>query len=419
MFDFLRKLLGQKILNIYHLATAIVANLIYGFPSRKLNVIGVTGTDGKTTTVNLIASILQSAGRKTSFLSSINARIGSQEYDTGLHTTTPSPFLLQRLMRKMVAAGSEFCVLEVTSHALDQYRVWGIKFETAVLTNITSEHLDYHKTFEEYTGTKMRLFEKAKNCVIGENSLSSSALASSQRVVAYGLNPTSGIWADEIKEDFTGTTFLAHMPNPVLINLNLPGIFNVLNSLAAIGVGQVYDIKPVDVQAGLEKVGNVSGRLEQISEGQNFYAMVDFAHTANALRNLLTFLRSKIKGRVIVVFGCAGERDAQKRPEMGKAADELADIIVITREDNRSEDIHKICEAVASGIAKKQLNKDYFIIPDRREAIRFALNRAGSGDLVVATGKGHEQSLNIDGRETPWDDRVVMREEIQQIVNRK
>ena len=419
MKEFLRKILGQRLINYYHLATAIVANLIYGFPSRKFRVVGVTGTDGKTTTVNLIASILQTAGHKTSFLSSINARIGSREYDTGLHTTTPSPFLLQRLMKKMAAAGSEFCVLEVTSHALDQYRVWGIKFETAVLTNITPEHLDYHKTFSEYARAKIKLFRNAEYGILNTEGQNDS-IPKNIKIITYGALPKAQIWADQISEDLRSTKFVCHIPNSTFsIQSNLPGRFNTLNSLAAIGVGQVYNIKPDAMKAGLEKVKNVSGRLELISEGQSFYAMVDFAHTANALRNLLSFLRPKIKGRLIVVFGCAGERDVQKRPEMGKVADELADVIVITREDNRSEDIHKICEAIAGGITRKNLNQGYFIIPDRREAIRFALNQATAGDLVVATGKGHEQSLNIDGREMPWDDRLVMREELKKVVSYK
>ena len=417
--NFLRKLFGQRILNIYHLATAIVANLIYGFPSRKLRVIGVTGTDGKTTTVNLIASILQTAGHKTSFLSSINARIGSREYDTGLHTTTPSPFLLQRLMKKMAAAGSEFCVLEVTSHALDQYRVWGIRFEIAVLTNITPEHLDYHKTFAEYARVKIKLFSNAESGILNAEDQNDS-IPKSIKIVTYGAPPKAQIWADQISEDLRSTKFVCHIPNSTFsIQSNLPGRFNILNSLAAIGVGQLYNIKPDAMKAGLEKVKNVSGRLQLISEGQSFYAMVDFAHTANALRNLLGFLRPKIGGKIIVVFGCAGERDVKKRPEMGKVADELADIIIITREDNRSEDIHKICEAVAAGITRKQLNQGYFIIPDRREAIRFALRHVGHQDLVVATGKGHEQSLNIDGKEVPWDDRSVMREELKKVVSHK
>lgn len=454
MKDFFRKLFGQKLINFYHLCQAVLANFIYGFPSRKLKVIGVTGTDGKTTTVNLIASILQAAGHKTSFLSTINAQIGERIFDTGLHTTTPSPFLLQKLLRQMVVSGSKFAVLEVTSHALDQFRTWGIVFETAVLTNITPEHLDYHETFEEYAKAKMRMFRNVEYRIVNmedSTSLRLSPLACRtgrspgervsfrfpsprdgeglrERLQTYGLTAKAKIWADHIKEDLKSTDFICHIENSTLrlrsgqaynIHLNLPGQFNVLNALAAICVGQIYQIPQSAVILGLEHVHSIPGRMEYIDEGQNFLAIVDFAHTPNALRALTTFSRPRISGQLILVFGAAGERDPFKRPEMGKVADEFADIIVITREDNRSESAEKICKQIASGIRRKKLNHDYFIIPDRHEAIRFAFSKAKQGDIVIVTGKGHEQSLNIDGKETPWDDRKVMREELKKAVSSK
>ncbi|MDP3741100.1 MAG: UDP-N-acetylmuramoyl-L-alanyl-D-glutamate--2,6-diaminopimelate ligase [bacterium] len=407
--DFLRRLLGQRRINLYHLVAAIAANLIYGFPSRKLKVIGVTGTDGKTTTVNLIASVLKQGGKKVSFLSSINAQIGEQTFDTGLHTTTPSSFLLQKLLAKMVRAGSDFAVLEVTSHALDQHRVWGIDFQTAVLTNITPEHLDYHKTFEEYSATKMKLFKNVEYGVVNND-----FLGSKQRFTTYGLDSKAQIWADEITEDLQSTNFSVNILNSKFkIHLQLPGKFNVLNALAAISVGQIYKIPKEDMISGLLAVKSIPGRMEYIEEGQDFLAMVDFAHTPNALKNLLSFVRAKIAGKIVLVFGSAGERDAQKRPEMGKVAAEFADMIVITREDNRSEKVEKISEQIISGMGQKIRDRDYFVIPDRREALRFALQKARKSDIVVITGKGHEQSLNIDGQETPWDDRRVMREELR------
>lgn len=437
MKDFLRKLFGQKLINIYHLGQAILANLIYNFPSRKLRVIGVTGTDGKTTTVNLIASVLQEAGYKTSFLSSINAQIGDKVFDTGLHTTTPSSFLLQKLLRKMADAGSEFVVLEVTSHALDQYRTWGIRFETAVLTNITPEHLDYHKTFEQYLEAKLKLLNNAANLVLPHD-FPLSALGGRERIGVrgekrnFGLDAKAQIWADNIQEDLKSTGFVAHAPPsssppyPLTLgkgkgggemrgSLRLPGKFNVLNALAAICVAQIYKLPSEKTIAGLEKVSSIPGRTEYLDEGQNFLAMVDFAHTANALQTLLRFVRPHISGQLILVFGAAGERDPYKRPEMGKVADELADLVIITREDNRSEKVEKICKEIAIGLKKKRLNQDYFIIPDRREAISFALAKAKRDDIVVVTGKGHEQSLNIDGQEVSWDDRKVIREELKAI----
>ena len=417
MIDFFRKLLGQKNLNYYHLAAAVAANLIYGFPSRKLRVIGVTGTDGKTTTVNLIASILTEAGLAVSFLSTINARIGDKEYDTGLHTTTPSPFLLQKLLSQMVKNGSRYAVLEVTSHALDQFRTWGINFETAVVTNITHEHLDYHKTYEEYVRAKAKLFKNVEYGILNVDDKSFEYLNNSPRTsLTYGLTPNADIWAEEIKEDFKTVDFTAHILNSTFhIHLPLPGRFNVYNALAAICVGSIYKVPREAMQKGLQKVSAIPGRMEFIDEGQNFYAMVDFAHTPNALRALLSFLRPKISGKIIVVFGAAGERDSAKRPLMGLSADEFADLIILTREDNRSEYILEICKQIASGIQKKVRGRDYFVIPDRREALGFALKQARGGDLVVICGKGHEQSLNIDGAEIHWDDRTVMREELEKL----
>lgn len=415
---FLRKLFGQRILNYYHLGQAFLANLFYGFPSRRLTVIGVTGTDGKTTTVNLTAQILRRAGFTTALLSTVSAQIGGQTFDTGFHTTTPSPFLLQKFLRQMVLAGAQFAVLEVTSHALDQNRVWGIKFDTAVLTNLTPEHLDYHQTFEEYERAKTRIFSGAKHRVVNHNSPTLPLILKGGvgELLTFGLSSTADIWAHNIKEDLTSTAFQVHIRDSKFeVSLNMPGNFNVLNALAALAVGQIYNVSHEAIIKGLAEAEGVPGRMEFIEEGQDFKVLVDFAHTENALRNLLEFLRSKILGRIILVFGAAGERDRLKRPKMGQVADELADLVIITREDNRSEDVLAIAQAIAGGTSRKKFNQDYFIIPDRRSAVRSALAQARPGDLVALTGKGHEQSLNIDGIETVWDDRKVAREELKKI----
>lgn len=432
MKELIRKILGQRIINYYHLAQAILANFIYGFPSKRLHVIGVTGTDGKTTTVNMIAVVLKEAEMKVSFLSTINAEIGEEKFDTGLHTTTPSPFLLQKLLRKMVKAGSKYAVLEVTSHALDQFRTWGIKFETAVLTNITHEHLDYHKTYEEYAEAKARLFRNVKNAVLNADDQSLGYLTPALsdlprrragigegervRLLTYGFS-NADIWADHIEETLTHTKSIAHaLSEEHGILLNLPGKFNVSNALAAIAVGQVYDMTLESISSALGKVKSIPGRLELFVEGQEFQAMVDFAHTPNALEKLLSFLRPLVWGKIIAVFGAAGERDQSKRPKMGAVADKYADMIVITREDNRSEDVMEISQEIAEGIRRKHLDKDYYIIPDRREALRFALSKAQKGDMVVICGKGHERSLNIDGKEIEWSDREEMKRLLRELA---
>ena len=435
MLDFFRKILGQRLLNHYHLVCAILANIVYGFPSRKLGVIGVTGTDGKTTTVNMIASILRAGGSNTAHLSTVNAQIGEKIYDTGLHTTTPSSFLLQKLMRRAVIAGSKYFVLEVTSHALDQHRTWGIRFETAVLTNVSHEHLDYHKDLESYMAAKARLFKNVEYRILNmddesfgffSNTLTSPSLVPARggeiTLFTYGFTENAKIWADSIQESLLRTRFVAHTDAAEIpIGLNLPAKFNVYNALAAIAVGAIYNVPPNAMAAGLEKVKGIPGRMEFLTppsfpphqgEGR-IPVLIDFAHTPNAIEKLMEFLRPKITGRIIHVFGSAGERDRTKRPLMGEASDKSADIMILTREDNRSESAVKICEEIATGIKGKQRDKEYFIIPDRREAIKFALGQAqGSDDLVVITGKGHEQSLNIDGKETSWDDREIVREAV-------
>src|SRR3989338_28156 len=423
MLDFFRKILGQKTLNIYHLATAVVANLIFGFPSRKLRVIGVTGTDGKTTTVNMIAKILQTAGHATGFLSTINAQIGGKMIDTGLHTTTPSPFLVQRILGQMVSAGAEFAVLEVTSHSLDQFRTWGIHFETAVLTNITHEHLDYHQPRTRYTSAKFRLLRNAARQSEGtlifnrdDRSYSEAATIAAPRVITFGLTNAASVWASDIETDLHSARFIAHTPGGQFpIALNLPGEFNVKNALAAIAVGLRYNLKEKAITQGLAELLGLAGRMEFFPTKKDFAAVVDFPPTPTAPRDLLAFLRPQVKGRLVAVFGAAGERDRTKRPEMGTVADQYADVVVLTREDNRSENAQKICEEIRKGIARKTDGRDLFIIPDRRQAIAFALKSGKNGDLVVITGNGHEQSLNVDGRELMWDDRRVVAEELAKI----
>ncbi len=439
MLDLFRKILGQRVLNYYHLVCAILANIVYGFPSRKLRVIGVTGTDGKTTTVNMIASVLRTAGFKTAHLSTVDAQIGEKIYDTGLHTTTPSSFLLQKLMRRAVIAGSKYFVLEVTSHALDQHRTWGIRFETAVLTNVSHEHLDYHKDLQSYMAAKARLFQNVEYRILNMDDQSfeffstlTPTLSRTGRggVLTYGLSKASEVWADNILESLTQTKFTAHfLDEHMLVTLNFPGKFNVYNALAAVAVGRIYNVLPNAMVTGLEKVKGIPGRMEFLTppsfpartpqaggpppqgEGR-IPVLVDFAHTPNAIEKLMEFLRPKIAGQIIHVFGSAGERDASKRPLMGEAADRYADIIILTREDNRRENVEDICEEIAKGIKGKKRGEEYYIIADRREAIKKGLELAGQNDLVVITGKGHEQSLNIDGQETPWDDRKVAREAI-------
>src|SRR3989339_221107 len=343
----------QKIKNIYHLLQAILANIWYGFPSHKLKVIGVTGTDGKTTTTHLIAHILKTAGKKVSFVSTFYASIGGQESDIGFHVTTPSPFALQKLLKRSANHNDEYFVLETTSHAIDQNRIWGIKYEIGVITNITHEHLDYHKNFEEYKNTK------------------------------FGIKNTNKI-ASVVKK----------LPNLTT--------FNQYNYSSAYAVCEKLRLSDEIILKAMETFQLPKGRLD-LMYNEDFKIIIDFAHTPNAFLELLPAVRKlyfKKGGRLIHVFGSAGLRDFTKRSLMGEVSSKFSDVIFLTEEDFRTEDLKKICEQIASGIK----NKKYEIILDRQKAIDQAIKIAKTNDVVVLTGKGHEKSLCRGKTEEPWDE---------------
>ncbi len=396
------------VINWYHLIGAIFANVYYGFPSRKLIVIGVTGTDGKTTTCNLIYSILKAAGKEAGLISTINAIIGDKEYETGFHVTSPDPFSLQRFLRLMVDKGCQYAVLEVTSHALDQNRVWGIHFQVGVVTNVTREHLDYHKTYENYLKTKGLLIKWADKAVLNADDGSFEYLKTlKEKAVTYSLK------------------------NPVVIpfKLNLPGEYNISNALAASAAAVCLGINSAAIRKGLENLTDLPGRFEEINEGQDFKVIVDFAHTPNALENVLTEVvkRKSSTSRIILVFGCAGLRDTTKRPMMGEISGRLADLSILTAEDPRTEDVNRIIGEIAEGsrragameltnrrVSEANGIKHGFIIEtDRKEAIRRAINRARAGDWVLITGKGHEKSMCFGEVEFPWSDQEEVRQALR------
>ncbi len=386
---FLKAILPQEEINtFYHLPMAFLANIIYGFPTRELRVIGITGTDGKSTTTNMIYQILKAAGKAVSMVSTINATVAGKSYNTGFHVTSPDPFAVQKFAREALNCGDEYLVLEVTSHALDQYRFWGVKLNIGVITNITHEHLDYHQTFKNYLVAKLKLLEQVEFAIINQN-IKNYASELKGKIVTFGL----------LSGDFN--------QQDIKINLKIPGDYNIENALCSLAVAFVLGIDKKIAQKALENFKGIKGRMEEIKNRKNIKIVVDFAHTPNALEQALKTLRKDTKGRLIAVFGSAGKRDVEKRSLMGQIAGRLADISIITAEDPRGE-LEIISQQIVQGIKKAGgvMDKNIFVLEDRGEAIDFAINRiAKAGDTVGIFGKGHERAMNLDGRsEIPWSD---------------
>ncbi len=397
----------QKAKNVYHLFIAVFANTWFLFPSKSITIIGVTGTDGKTTTVSLIYHILKSSGLKASMISSVEAMINNKKYSLPFHVTTLPPFALQKFIKmaclpagrtiskNKIRKGKNYLVLEVTSHALDQFRVFGTKFDIGVITNVSREHLDYHKTYEEYVEAKLRLFEMSKIAVLNKDDRSFKSikpklkkLGKIDRVVTYGMGSASDI-----------------NPNNFKFDSKLFGDFNKYNILAGGAVARLLSIKDEKIREAILSFEAPIGRQEIVYD-KNFKIMIDFAHTPNSFNEILNSLRKNFKGRIIHVFGSAGQRDRSKRPQMGKISSNYSDIMVITAEDPRSESIEKITEDILSAVkdSRKRIGKTIFKIPDRQEAIDRAIGMARNNDLVLITGKAHETSMNLGRGEEPWSE---------------
>ncbi len=396
----------------------------HGFPARQLTMVGVTGTDGKTTTANLIYHILRASGRRVGMISTVNAVIGEETIDTGLHTTTPDAPDVQRLLAQMVAAGTDVCVLEVTSHGLAQHRVAACDFDVALVTNITHEHLDIHGTLEAYQAAKASLFQGLmagyrkpgvdKIAVLnrGDSSFEYLRSYSADVKLAYNVGKPGDVIADNLAQSADRTRFDVESPYGCFpMETGLLGIFNVFNVLAAAATALALGVEPKAIQEGVAAVGSIPGRMERVDRGQPFTAIVDFAHTPNSLRRALETARALAAGgRVITVFGCAGLRDVEKRPIMGRIAAELADYSILTAEDPRTEDLDAIIEAIAEGCREGGgvEGQTFERVPDRGAALARAVELARPGDVVIACGKGHEQSMCFGETEYPWDDREAL-----------
>lgn len=409
-------------------AVGYLAAAYHDFPSRKLVVIGVTGTDGKTTTSTLIHRII---GKSAGLISTIAADIGGQSLDTGLHVTTPGAPQIQSLLAQMVANGLKVAVLEMTSHGLAQGRLNGVDLDVAVLTNVTHEHLDYHGTFENYRAAKGRMFQmlsqsyrkqgQPKISIINADDPSAGYFKAfpADRVLTYAIqDETADYRATEIIYKPGGTEFNVtftdgHLKVPAVTQL--VGEFNVYNALAAAETAFCFGGFPHQYLwiKRLRRVEAISGRMERIDEGQPFMALVDFAHTPNALKNVLSACRKMLPegGRLIAVFGSAGLRDREKRRLMAQVAAQVADFTILTAEDPRTESLDAILEtmAQASIVAGGVEGETFIRIPDRGHALYQACQMARAGDIVIACGKGHEQSMAFGTVEYAWDDREALR----------
>ncbi len=396
-------------------------------PSRALHLIGVTGTDGKTTTSTILHSILQTAtDGRAGLISTVNAVIGDETHDTGLHVTTPGAPLVQALLARMVRAGLTHAVLEMTSHGLAQGRLEGVAIDTAVLTNLTHEHLDYHGTFEAYRAAKGRMFAMLgesyrkrgipKVSILNADDANADWFAAfpADRHLTWAIDHPASVRASDIVHHPGYTQFVVRGEGlDGLYHLPLAGAFNVRNALAALTAARAAGALKETIRRGLLAVPPIPGRLERIDAGQPYIALVDFAHTPNALATALTAARALTgrDGRVIVVFGCAGLRDREKRVLMPQAAAHLADVSILTAEDPRTESLDAILETMAAAMieAGGVEGRTFYRVPDRGEALARACDMARPGDVVIACGKGHEQSMAFGTTEYPWDDRVALR----------
>jgi len=395
-----------------HLAEAVLFNTINGFPARGMKVIGVTGTNGKTTTSFMVHRMLHEAGFKVGLMTTVAYGVGDDIRPQVHHmTNVPLPELMQRLkwMRKQ---GIEWLVFETTSQGLAQNRVWGVPYSVAVMTNVTHEHLDYHKTFERYRDAKRKLFKIAnkhglRTGIINAEDPSAELFKSDiAHPITYGVG-VGDVRAVDVKLTPDGSTYTAKASDESYdIHCQIPGSFNVSNSLAVVCVGRALGLSKAQIEQGIAALTGVEGRMTTIDEGQDYSVIVDFAHTPDSFEKLFKDLRPVVKGKLICMFGSAGRRDEGKRTVQGELAGSYCDEVVITEEDDRDIDGQEIMDQIAAGAEKagKVRDKDLFLVHDRTEAIQFAVDRAQKGDTVILLGKGHEKTIERADGEHPWDE---------------
>lgn len=392
----LSRLFPQNLKNVWHHAVSYMASFRYGFPARKMKIIGVTGTDGKTTTASIIYSILNTAGKNVGLVSTVKAVIDGKNYDTGFHVTNPEPFALQKFLALMASKGCEYAVLEVTSHGLDQGRVAGIHFDVSVLTNVTNEHLDYHKTYENYLSTKSKLFRNSTVSFLNKDDNSFSKMK-----LTIETNTKVRTYA---QSDLVGK-----VKNAVFTRF--PEKYNRSNASGAIAIAKYLEISEAKIIEAITNFPGVEGRMQEVANKRGVGIFIDYAHTPNAVTEVLKSFKGRVKGRLICLVSAEGERDPGKRIGIPKASVETADITIVNPIDVRTEDPKTILSqmesaAIEAGGIKGQT---VFGIIDRKKAIEFAINKlAKKGDVVLICGKGHETGMDFGSHEDPWNDYEVV-----------
>ncbi len=400
-------------------ALALVSDRFYGRPSRDLSIVGITGTNGKTTVSYLVRSIFEAAGIQTGLIGTVEYRIGDKVAPAS--RTTPEAPEIQKYFRDMADAGQRAVVMEVSSHALVLDRTYGIDFDIAVFTNLTQDHLDFHRTREEYMRAKLILFQNLSSnakAIVNADDPVSSVIAEETKaeVITYGFSRNADIRVEEFAVNPQGTEMIVmYRGSSRPLRVNLGGRFNISNALAAVGTGIAKGIGWDAIWEGIVSVKSVPGRFERVDVGQPFMVIVDYAHTPDALERLLLSARDLGRGKLTLVFGCGGDRDRGKRPVMGRIAAELSDLAIITSDNPRSEDPNDIISQILSGVR----GGNYAVMPERHEAIGYALSQAGLGDTVVIAGKGHENYQIIGNRRYDFDDREVAREFLRSMVDMK
>jgi len=395
-------------------AMSYIAAAFYGNPADKMKIIGITGTKGKTTTSFLLKSILECAGHKVGLIGTVCTLIGNEERSSG--KTTPDPVEFQEILSDMAKAGVTHVVMEVSAHALHMHRVAGVRFAASAFTNFSQDHLDYFKTMDAYMDAKMMIFEQSENVTINvdDERILKAAKERKKDFVRIGIRESADVYAKEIEFTEKGLTFSLcfHKRMRLNVSMRMTGIFNVYNALVAATLADIVGVDADSIKQGLEKLQSVPGRIELLDTNTPYRVILDYAHSPDALENILSAVRETSKGRLISLFGCGGGRDQMKRPIMGEISGRLADLSIITSDNPRDEQPLDIIQAIVEGI--EPTGGEYVVIENRREAIRYALSIAKESDSVVLAGKGHETYQEIQGVKMPFDEKVVVQELLEE-----